>query len=178
MNGAERPGPDEYHPFYAGYVKEAPAGDVVESLARQGGRLAATLRSVPPGRETHRYAEGKWSVREVVGHLIDSERLFQYRAVHIARGDPAALPEMDPGVWAAASNAGERPLAELVSELEAVRGSTVRLFGGLPAGAWAGRGRASGSEVSVRALAWIIAGHAAHHLEQLRDRYGVVGDGE
>ena len=170
---SRRPGAGEHHHFYSTYVDAVPDGDVVETLERHGAELAARLRAVPPDRERHRYAEGKWSVREVVGHVVDSERVFQGRIVHIARGDPAPLPDMDETLWAESSNAQDRPLSELVDELEAVRRSTVALLRGLPAAGWGRRGLASGREITVRALAWIAAGHAIHHEGVLRERYGV-----
>lgn len=168
-----RPAADEHARFYDGYVERVPDGDVVATLEDGGRALCALLETVPAAGETHAYAAGKWTVREVVGHVVDTERMFGYRAVHIARGDPAPLPDMDEKVWAAGSNAAERPLPALVDELRAVRAATVALFRGLDAGAWERRGVASNREVSVRALAWIAAGHAEHHRRILEERYGV-----
>lgn len=171
---ARRPGAEEYHvPFYGGYVEAVGDGDVLESMERQGREMVALLLAVPEDLETHRYEPGKWSLREVVGHLVDSERVFQYRAAHIVRQDPAPLPGMDQEAWATASNAHERSLGELAAELAAVRAGSLGLFAGLDQGAWDRVGTASDRQVSVRALAWIIAGHVEHHRRGLRERYGV-----
>lgn len=173
---ARRPGPEEYHvPFYGGYVDAVGDGDVVESMERQGRAVVELLLSVPEDRETHRYEPDKWSVREVVGHLVDSERVFQYRAAHIARRDPAPLPGMDQEAWAAASRAHERPVVELAAEFAAVRAASLGLFAGLDRAAWDRAGTASDRRVSVRALAWMIVGHVEHHRRGLRERYGVPG---
>lgn len=171
------PDASEYPEFYAGYGELVPPGDLVETLGRQIDRTLALLQRIPPDRETYRYADGKWSVREVVGHVIDAERLFTYRALHIARGDPASLPGMDQEVWASASNARDRGLAELADELEAVRSATLHLFGGFPPEVHDRRGVASGYEVSVRCLGGIVAGHELHHRRILEERYvpGIEG---
>lgn len=165
-----RPAPGEYAPFYETYVGKVPAdADVLELLASDHARSAELLRQARD--ETFRYAEGKWSIREVVGHLIDSERVFSFRAAQFARGDATPLPGMDQEVWAAGSNAGERSLAELLAEWEAVRRATLALFQGLPEEAWDRRGVASGAEITVRALAAVILGHERHHRHVLRQRY-------
>lgn len=168
-----RPGRDEHARLYDGYVEGVPDGDIVATLESQGGRLQALLAEVPAHRETSAYADGKWTVREVVGHVVDCERMFAYRALHLARRDPAPLPGMDQDVWAAGSNAASRSLGALARELRAVRAATVALLDGLDDDAWDRRGVASGWEVSVRALAWIAAGHAEHHLRILVERYGL-----
>jgi hypothetical protein len=171
-----RPAPDEYAPFYESYIGKVPTDvDVLELLASDHARSEALLRQA--GDETFRYAEGKWSVREVVGHLIDAERVFSFRAAHVARGDGAPLPGMDQEIWASASNAHDRPLAELLAEWSAVRRSTLALFRGLPQEAWDRRGLASGAEVTVRALAAIILGHERHHRQILRQRYLCAPEG-
>lgn len=170
---ARRPGAQEHAPYYGRYISKAPNGDVTETLERRGEDLVELLRSVPPDRETFSYAAGKWSVREVVGHIIDCERIFGYRALHIARRDPAPLPDMDEKLWAAGSNAAGRDLSDLTHELASVRRATVSLFRGFGPEAWERHGVASGREISVRALAWIAAGHAEHHHAILLDRYGL-----
>lgn len=166
-----RPAPDEHDPYYSTYVDKVPDGDVVVTLRSEGEAMLALLGTVPAELESHRYAPGKWSIREAVGHVVDTERLFSFRALHIARADPAPLPGMDQEVWAGASNAGERPLASLAGELAAVREATVHLFESLDGEAWERRGVASGLAVSVRALAWIIAGHEIHHRRVIEERY-------
>ncbi|HVE79813.1 MAG TPA: DinB family protein [Gemmatimonadaceae bacterium] len=165
------PAPDEYAPFYHGYVTAVPDGDVLATLAAQ--RAAALARRDPAGRAGHRYAEGKWSVREVLGHLADVERIFGYRALCIGRGDGTPLPGFDENAYVAAAGADARPLPELAEELDAVRRATLALYRGLTATALERAGTANGARVTVRALAYIIAGHEAHHLRILRERYGV-----
>lgn len=168
-----RPDAAEHAAFYARYIALVPDGDIVARLRAQGDELANALASVSEVRGGFRYAEGKWTIREVVGHLIDAERIFSYRALRIARGDATPLAGFDENAYVPESGADARPLADLVAELRAVRESTGRLFASLPAAAWTRTGTASGQPVSVRALAWITAGHAAHHLGLLRERYGV-----
>lgn len=166
-----RPTPPEYAEFYGSYVERVPDGDIVETLERQMADTVALLERVPPSRETHRYERGKWSLREVVGHVLDAERLFGFRALWFARGDASALPGMEQDEWVRESGAGSRPLAELVEELRALRHSHVLMFRGLAERAWGRGGMASGSHVTVRALAWIMAGHELHHREGIRTRY-------
>jgi hypothetical protein len=169
-----RPADDEYGAFYAGYVNRIPAGeDIVALLARQREDTLGRFGSVPEGRGAHRYAPGKWSVKEVVVHLSDAERIFAYRALRIARGDGTPLPGFDENAYVPLSGAEAQPLAALVTEWGHVRQATVSLFRHLPAEAWTRRGTASGAPVSVRALAWIIAGHERHHLGTLAERYGL-----
>jgi uncharacterized damage-inducible protein DinB len=171
-----RPAEDDFAEYYGGYIGLVPDGDIVETLARQFEETRSLLASVPPDGEEYRYAEGKWSIREVVGHLLDTERVFAFRALWFARGAPDAQPGMEQDDWAAAANAGARPLADLVDEWAALRRSNVLMFGGFAAPAWSRRGRASGMELTVRAAAWIVAGHERHHLRGLRRDYG-LGDG-
>ncbi|CAN5244564.1 DinB family protein [soil metagenome] len=175
MNSAKtvRPDPSEYAEWYAGYIARVPGGDVVASLRDGRERMKEALGALPESIGDHRYAEGKWTVRTVIGHMIDAERIFSYRALRIARGDATPLPSFDENAYAAAAEADERRVAELVAELLAVRDSTVRLFASLPEAAWTRTGTASNASVSVRAIAFITAGHSLHHLSILKDRYDV-----
>src|SRR2546423_5296233 len=116
---------------------------------------------------------GKWSIKEVIGHVTDAERVFSYRALRFARADTISLPGFDENAWVPAGNFGARSLADLAAELDAVRPATIALFRGLDAAALARRGTASDNAVSVRAIAWIIAGHERHHVALLHERYGV-----
>jgi DinB superfamily len=168
------PAESEYAPFYAAYVgKVAGESDVVATLERQSDELAA-LPTAAGERETHRYAEGKWSVREVVGHLGDAERVFGYRLFCISRGEQQSLPGFDENTYAARSGAGERPLAELIAELLALRDVNLGVVRRLGAEAWDQRGVANNHPITVRALAYVLAGHCRHHLDILRERYGVA----
>lgn len=166
-----RPPSDGLPEFYRGYVARVPQGDVVETLERQVHETLRVLSSVPRDREIYRYRPEAWSVREVVGHMTDTERVFQYRALSLARRDPAPLPPMDQDRWAEMSGAHHRPLADHLTEFQAVRRSTVLLLEGLDPEAWAARGVANHLPVAMAAIPWILAGHELHHLDVLTTRY-------
>jgi uncharacterized damage-inducible protein DinB len=166
-----RPADDEYAPYYAGYVSHVPAGDVAELLAQQLADTLALIRSLPESRGSHRYGPGKWSIKEVIGHVIDAERIFSYRALRIARGDATPLPGFEQNDYVPAGAFDHRTFPDLADELAAVRQSTLQLFRHLDAAALARRGTASGNAVSARAIAYIIAGHERHHVEILKTRY-------
>ena len=168
------PAPDEYGTYYAGYIAHVPAGaDILDLLARQRASTLARFATVPEARGAHRYAPGKWSVREVVVHLSDIERIMVSRALRGAGGDTTPLPGIDEKAYAPLSNAEAHPLAELVEEWGDVRRATLSFFRHLAPDAWTRRGTASGAPVTVRSLAWIVAGHERHHLVTLAERYGV-----
>jgi transposase len=169
-----RPESTEYAPFYAGYVARVPEGDVLSVLQKQGDEIRDLARSLPGAKETFRYADGKWSIREVLGHLIDGERVFGYRAFCFSRGEQAPLPSFDENQYVAAAGADAIPLAELASEFAAVRASNLAFLRRLSAAEAARLGTASGKPISVRALAYIMAGHPRHHVAVLRERYGVA----
>jgi hypothetical protein len=169
----ERPEASEYATFYAGYISKVPEGDVLEMLGDQESLFRRLPNSCSPDREVYRYADGKWSVREVVGHLIDAERVFGHRAFRIGRGDETPLPGFDEQKYIAGSDYHARPLASLADELAAVRATNLTLFRHLPPAAWTRVGTANTHPVSVRALAFILAGHTNHHLGFLGERYGV-----
>jgi hypothetical protein len=169
-----RPDATEYAPFYSAYVAGVPEDDVVPVLRESGREIVAALAAIPEARGGFRYAPDKWSVREVVGHLIDAERIFGYRALRLARADATPLPGFEENDYVRSAGSDARTLADLVDELRAVREGTARLFASLPDEAWSRRGIVNGREVSVRALAYITAGHARHHLRVLRERYGVA----
>jgi hypothetical protein len=163
----------DYAPFYAGYVAAAEGQDLPGAYLVQLEDLKARLLALDPDRWGHRYAEGKWSVRELLGHLCDAERVFAYRLLRIGRGDATPLAGFEENDYVAAAGSEACSLPDLVAEFEALRRSTVLLVRHLPPGAWTRRGVASGAEVSAPALAAILYGHAAHHLKVLKDRYGV-----
>ena len=129
------------------------------------------LAGIPPEQADHRYAPEKWSIKEVVGHVIDTERTFAYRALCFARKDPAQLPSFEQDQYAEFSNAADRPLPDLADELRVVRKSHVVLFKSFDEASWTRKGVASGFEFSVRALPYIIAGHEIHHRQVLEERY-------
>ena len=166
-----RPEPNEYAAYYEKYVSLVPGNDLVETLERQGAETLALLRTLTEEQGARRYEPGKWSIKQLVGHVNDGERLFSYRALHIARGDRAPLPGMEQDEWMASVDFDARTLASLADEFEAVRSATLHLLRHLSPEAWARRGVASDNEVTARALAYIIAGHEAHHVRILRERY-------
>jgi hypothetical protein len=167
-----RPAPDEYAPFYAGYVALVPEDDLLPLLAAGREATARLLAGVPEAEGDARHAPYTWSVKEVVGHLIDAERVFGYRALRFARGDATALPGFDEGAYVAAAGFDRLPLADLAAEFAALRRSHEHFFAGLSAEAWGRRGVANGSPVTVRALAAILVGHERHHTAILARRLG------
>jgi hypothetical protein len=169
----ERPTEAEFAPFYARYVALVPEADILAVLEQQAEEIRRLAASVPPERETYRYAEGKWSIREMLGHIVDGERVFGYRAFCFSRGEPAALPSFDENRYVAAARSDATPLPELADELALVRRSNLVVLRRLGPFEWARVGTASGKPVSVRALAWVMAGHPRHHLQVLRERYGL-----
>ena len=172
-----RPEASEYAPYYGRYIAQAPEGDLLAVLERQGADTQRLLADLPDSRGSFAYAPGKWTLKEVLGHIADAERVFAYRALRFARGDVTPLPGFDEQTWTPNSGAGSRTVADLAEELRAVRAASLALLRHLPAEAPQRRGIASGWEISVRALAWIIAGHERHHLTILRERYLAAGVG-
>jgi hypothetical protein len=166
-----RPASDEYAPYYEKYVSLVPAGDVVETLERQIVDTLALLRSVPEDRAGASYEPGKWSVKELVGHVADTERVFSHRALRFARGDQTPLPGYEQDDYVRAANFDARTLSSIAEEFGRVRAATVALLRSFDEAAWARRGKANDNEVSVRALAHILAGHELHHINILRERY-------
>jgi uncharacterized damage-inducible protein DinB len=150
-----------------------PDGDIVAQLRENSAILNATFNALEEARGAYRPSKGKWSVREMLGHLIDVERIFVYRALHIARGGTAPLPGFDQDDYAAAAGSDARQLSDLRDELRALREGTIRFFASLPDDAWARIGVASANNISVRAIAHIIVGHTQHHLQVLAERYEV-----
>jgi uncharacterized damage-inducible protein DinB len=171
MGYDERPQTDEYAAFYGKYVEKVPDGNIVALLATQVDDTLALLRELTDAQARSAYAPGKWSIKEVVGHIADAERVFAYRALRIARGDTTPLPGFDENMYTPAGSFNDRPLASLLAEFMAVRGATVALLAGLPQEAWTRTGTASNASVSVRGVAWITAGHELHHRQILAQRY-------
>lgn len=166
-----RPEPTEFAPFYGTYVGHVPNGDIVETLATQHEGTLRLLRALPEEKGDLRYAPGKWSVREVIGHVVDAERIFTYRALRFARADETALSSFDENAYVASASFNDRTLASLLDEWEAVRRASVLLFAAMNATEWMRRGIASHNPMSVRAAAWVTAGHELHHTDILRKRY-------
>lgn len=166
-----RPDPSEYDAYYQKYLDLLPDGEVLGLLAQQIDDTVRPLGGLPSARAGYRYADGKWSVREVVGHLIDVERVFAYRALRASRGDATPLPGFEQNDYITAGNYDERPLDALLAEMRHVRQTTLDLFRGMSEAAHDRRGTADGSPFSVRAAAHIIAGHELHHRAILEERY-------
>ncbi len=167
----DRPAADEYAPYYGTYINKVPAGDLLTILAEQIPEVMNLLRPLSEDKAMFAYAPGKWTIKQCVGHLFDAERVFAYRIVSFARADPTPLPSFDENVWIEPGQFNARSLTSLVDEWVAVRSASLALLSGLPAEAPARRGNASGKDVSVRALAYILGGHVTHHLQVLRERY-------
>jgi hypothetical protein len=169
----ERPAAGEYAPYFERYVGRVPEADALPILERQRAEIRAALEGLPEAKGGYRYAPGKWSIRELLGHVTDTERIFGYRALCIARGETAALPgfEQDPYV----ANAGHDrwTLAELCEDFDAVRRANLAMLSHLDDTAVRRIGTSSGHATSVRAIAYILAGHARHHLAVLAEKYGV-----
>ena len=168
-----RPAADEHVEYYAKYIQLVPGDDAMEALRTQIGDTVRLLQPLDESRALHRYAPGKWSIKEVVGHLADAERVFAYRALRFGRADATPLPGFDENTYVPAGRFDTRPLAELVQDYEAVRASSLALFRGMDGEALLRRGAANGNPISVRALAWILAGHELHHRGILTERYGL-----
>lgn len=167
----ERPGSDEYNAYYGLYVGHVPDGDIFNILNTELGKAHELLDPLCDEDGEFRYAPGKWSLKEVLGHVIDTERVFGFRALSMARSDPAALPGMDQDHYAENCNAHGRPMADLLAEFDLIRRSTIALFKSFDDEMTQRRGMASGFEFSVRSFAWIIAGHEIHHRKVLAERY-------
>jgi hypothetical protein len=158
--------------YYFTYIDQVPSGrDIRRIIDAQLGETLDVLNGISEDTSRHRYEPGKWSIREVVGHLCDTERLFVFRAMWFARGLGLALPSFDQDIAMPAGQFDSRSFRDLVDEWQAVRLATIPFFRNMPNDAWAKRGVASGKEFTVRALAYIVAGHTTHHLQILKERY-------
>lgn len=169
-----RPADDEAAAFYQTYIAEVGSDNLGEQLVEQLSVLERLFSGLDDAAALARYSPGKWSVKELLGHLNDAERIFSYRLLRISRGDSTALPGFDQNPYVEAGRFDERRLNDLIGEFRAIRLSTVALTSGIPEHAWTARGVASENSVTARALLYIIVGHVAHHLQVLRDRYGLT----
>lgn len=157
--------------YYFTYIDKVGDGDIVEILRTQGSEFRTLLEGIPEEKSLHRYEPGKWSIREVLAHVNDTERLFVFRALWFARGLDLPLPSFDQNVAVAAAGAGGRSWKSHADEFSSIRAATVAFFAHLPEEAWGRRGVASGNPFTVRALAYMCAGHVTHHVDLLRRRY-------
>jgi len=165
------PDSTEYAAYYSPYIDKVAGNDVLAVLEAQLGQTLPVLEHVSEERSLHRYAPDKWSIRQVMSHVNDTERLFAFRAFWFARGIEDPLPSFDQDAAVTIAGADERPWSSHVDEFKSIRAGTLTLFRNLPADAWMRRGVASGNPFTVRALAYICAGHVTHHVNVLQERY-------
>jgi hypothetical protein len=168
-----RPAETEYAPHYGTYVSLVPEADVAAALEAQPAQLRQLAGAIDKDRETYRYAPGKWSIREVLGHVIDTERVFGYRAFSIGRGEQQPLARFDQDAYLAAAGFDKRPLADLVNEFGVVREANLLALRNLTDVDWDRTGTVGGNPMSARAIAFIMAGHVRHHLRILQEQYGI-----
>jgi uncharacterized damage-inducible protein DinB len=170
-----RPAADEYHPAYQNYIDLVPVGviDILQLLKKQGLEVLTLMRTLNDEQAEYRYQPKKWSVKEVVGHLIDTERLFAFRALWAARGEPNEQAGMDEELWGRNSNAHTRPLADLWREQHVCRTDHVYLLRSLAQEDLGRKGFANGSVMTARSIPWLIAGHEKHHMNVLKEIYDV-----
>jgi hypothetical protein len=166
-----RPAPTDYAKYYARYVDLVPEEDILGAFVSQGAETQKLLATIDEKRAGFRYAPEKWSIRQIVGHMEDAERVFAYRALAFARGEQQPLPGFDENSWMEKAPFDSTTLKQRVESLGLVRRSTIELFRALDDNAWEQRGTASDNPVSVRALAYVMVGHERHHLRVLRERY-------
>lgn len=166
-----RPEKTEYGEFYNRYISLVPGGDIISELSAQPTQLQDIFVSMPEDRGTYAYADGKWTIKELLSHLIDGERIFGYRALRISRGDKTPIEGFEQDDYIEHSHANERSLADLLEEFNLLRRANLIVLNYLSDEDWKRMGTASDTPVSVRALAYIMAGHVTHHLNILRERY-------
>lgn len=173
-----RPEPSAVADYFRPYVDRVREGSILETLDDQGDLLASFIESLDADQLAHAYAPGKWTLAQVLQHVIDGERVFAYRALCFARGEPSPQPGFDHDGWVA-DLAGQAPTAEgLAAAWRAARANTLALLADLSDAAWERSGEANGQRLSVRAVAWLMAGHADHHAAVLGERYLTEGSGE
>lgn len=166
-----RPLPGEYAEGYATYVAEAGEGDVLALLQKQQEEVATLFGGLSETQGGFRYAPGKWSLKDLLQHLCDAERIFAYRCLRIGRGDTTPMPGFEEDAYAAAAQADARTMADLLADWRAVRAASLSLFRSLPDGAWGNQGTTNGRAITARCVPYIALGHGAHHLTVIRERY-------
>ncbi len=167
----QRPAAGEHVPYYSIYIDKVPDSNVVGMMAAQVDEVKALYQGLPPGKADFAYAPGKWTPKEILGHMTDTERVMSYRAMCFARNDPTPLPPFDENAWVPPARFGDRSVASLLDEWIAVRRASLAFFSTLTTEATARLGTASGHPMSVRAFAFVIPGHVRHHLGVIRERY-------
>lgn len=169
--GLQRPQPAEYGDAYAHYLGATPEGDLLAVLQVQAADVAVLFGALTEAQGDYRYAQGKWSLKDLLQHLSDAERIFAYRILRLGRGDATPLPGFEEDDYAAAAKADERSVADLLADFRATREATLTLCRSLPEAAWDFKGTTSGKQITTRCIPYIIHGHAAHHLAVIRERY-------
>ncbi len=162
---------NEYASFYKNYILKSGDKDLMEALSTSREKVLDFFRSIPEDKHEYRYAEGKWTIKEILQHLIDAERVFAYRALRFARNDETPLPGFDQNIYTPNSYANERTLAEILEDYEATTLSTIALFKSFKEENLTNIGMASNAPMSVRALGFVIVGHETHHCQIIRERY-------
>jgi len=166
-----RPGADEHVEYYSRYISKVPDGDLIAMLRDQMVETVGLLSGLSDEQGNYAYAPGKWTIKEVIGHIADAERVFQYRALTFARSPGSSLPGFDENAWVPTGDFNRRTVADLLEELQVVRASTVQLARHFDEEMLKQRGSANGNDITVRALLYIIAGHERHHVALFRERY-------
>ena len=166
-----RPEKSEYDPYYERYVSLVENDTILDTLGAQPIKLNALFSGMPEKRGEFRYAEGKWSIKELLGHLIDGERMFAYRLFRISRGDETPIEGFEQDGYIENAHSDERPFSDLLNEFSLLRQANMLFFKNLTLDAWGRVGTANNAKVSVRALVYIMAGHIEHHLAILKERY-------
>jgi hypothetical protein len=167
----QRPATNEYAPYFENYVKIVPQGDLLLILPQQLKETVSLLRDVTDADGEYRYDSGKWSLKEVIGHMSDTERIMGYRLLRIARGDQTPLSGFDENLFVQSASFGLRSVQDLTEDLASVRQNTLNLLYGLTDEAWMRAGVVNETHVTVRAIGYIIAGHELHHRQVLEERY-------
>lgn len=168
-----KPEPSEYDPYYERYIALVSEGDILDTLASQPTKLADLFKGVPDESGDFRYAEGKWSLKEVLGHLIDGERIFAYRLLRISRADDTPIEGFEQDGYIEHAHSNGRSFSDLLEEFALLRRANLIYFNNMRDDAWIRVGTANNSKISARALIYIMAGHIEHHLSILKDRYSL-----
>jgi hypothetical protein len=167
----KRPAQTEYDPYYQGYISLVPEEEIIPALENQMDELSKLFESVPEERGTFAYDDAKWTIKEVLSHVIDGERMFAYRALRIARGDKTPIEGFEQDGYIENSHANHRTIGELIEEFTLLRKANLMFFENLEDEDWIRIGTANDVEISVRSLAWIMVGHVRHHVAILKERY-------
>ncbi|KRF12045.1 DinB family protein [Paenibacillus sp. Soil787] len=167
----QRPGCEEYSPFFTGYICQVPEGDYLSFLHGQLDAVDALFSPITDEQGLYRYEPGKWSLKEILGHMTDTERIMSYRMLRIARGDTTNLPGFDQDVYITNASFDELSMEDLLKDFQAVRQATFSLLQTISEAAWSRKGIANNNEISARAIAYVIAGHAQHHLGVIQQKY-------